>query len=233
MKKSIQLIAGLSLLAVLGGCGETQVPSRLTQAPTGSVPNDLKALPPVAAEAGYDLIPAAATTTDVVTIAKGMSFSSRGNDFALMSGEQAFDMEQRMLNLFEGGGGFFNAEFATPEERPVSEELRRVEIPMWRLSGIVIGESVSALLEKAPGQTVSVRPGMVIDGEWMCVSIDQEKAVFRRLDNAEPNTMEVRLSLPMGGGGGGGGGNRGGAQQGGGPGGTQTPGRGGRGGDEE
>jgi hypothetical protein len=196
IKNSLQLMAGLALLAALAGCGDTTRQSRLGPPPQGQAP---KELPQIAALAGIDLVPATATQMDVVTIARSMSFGSRWNSFALGAGESAFDQEQRMLNLMSQGGNFFPSEYIAPEERPVEDEIKRVEVPLWRLSGVVIGESVSALLDKGPGQTVPIHPGMIIDG-WMCVSIDSEKAVFRRMDDAEPNTMEVRLSLPMGGG---------------------------------
>jgi len=83
----------------------------------------------------------------------------------------------------------------------------------WRLSAILIGDGVGALLERAPGDTIEIRPGQQIQGtEWTVVSIDEERAVLRRSADMRPSTFVVRLQSRGAdfGRGGGGGGNTGG-----------------------
>ena len=223
MKKISMTIVALSLIGALAGCGDTTRQSRLGAAP---VVQPLTDLPQVSAPAGIDLDAARAANGDVITLAKGMSFASRGNDFALLGGEMSFDQQQLAYRILDGSGGW-STYFEMPDEPPLAQEIQREPTPLWRLSGIVISESVTALMEVGPGQTLEIRPGMRIPNTpWTVISIDEEKAVLRREGNVEPKEFEVRLESPMNmpgtTGGGGGGGERGGRDD--------RGGRGGRGG---
>lgn len=228
MKTNSLIILSLASLLALTGCGDTTKQSRLG---AGQSAQALTDLPQVSAPAGIDLDAGRASTGDVITLARGMSFASRGNDFALMPGEVSFDQQQLAYRILDDSGGW-STYFELPDEPPLSQEIRREPTPLWRLSGIVIGQSVTALMEIAPGQTIEIRPGMRIPGTpWTVFSIDGEKAVLRRDGNVEPKEFEVRLESPMSmpgttGGGGGGTGGRGGGGSGRGDRGGPTGGRG-------
>ena len=69
--------------------------------------------------------------------------------------------------------------------------------PYRRLSGILIGDSVLAILEEG-GKSTIVRPGMMIpDTNWRVVSIDKDKAILRREGPQLPHEVEVRLEVGM------------------------------------
>jgi hypothetical protein len=112
-----------------------------------------------------------------------------------------------------------------PEDEPPVYE----PVPNWRLSGVLIGSGVMALLDTGP-TTYEIRPGMQIPGtEWRVVAIDSDRALLARDGNKLPKEFYVGLSGPITGdgvtvAGGGTGGNAGGPAGGGG-----NP-RGGRGG---
>lgn len=162
-------------------------------------------------------------------IASTVRFSHRSNPFALSSDEQAFDRAQASERLVIEGGDFGFLYEAPEDTLPVAQPLEPQ--PYRRLSGILIGDSVLAILEEA-GKSTIVRPGMLIpDTQWRVVSIDRDKAILRREGSTRlPREVEVRLEIGMpfqGGGGGGGfqgGGGQGGAPQGGPPGGGKRPG---------
>jgi hypothetical protein len=159
------------------------------------------------------------------------SFSSRTEPFALHPEERAFETQQQKERLFQGLGGFYGLNYTPPPEvdnRPVFEEQ-----PYRRLAGVIVGDSVLAIIEMGNGQPPQIiRPGQRIpNSEWTVVSINEEKAVLRRSGNKLPKEITVRLESkpPEGFGGAGGGGGTGG-----GPGnlggGETTGGRGGEGG---
>ena len=83
------------------------------------------------------------------------------------------------------------------EEQEVIPPVARFEpAPFRRLSGIVVGVSVIALLEMEDGTTMLIRPGMSIPGtQWVVQAIDEEKATFRRVtkENIQPKLVVVRL----------------------------------------
>jgi hypothetical protein len=173
---------------------------------------------------------------DVPSLAATRSLGSRGsNAFALTPEERAFDMSQTTENLLASAGGFRLEIVPTlddPGEQPPVVE----PVPNWRLSGVLIGNGVMALLDTG-AQTYEIRPGMMVPGtEWRVVAIDADRALLARDGNKLPREFFVGLSGPITGpgvtvqGGGGAGGGTGGT--GGGPGGAPSggPPRGGRGG---
>ena len=157
---------------------------------------------------------------------------ARPNPFALMPVEVAFDQSETSSRLLDTQGGFVLEVVPTlddPEDAPPVVE----PVPNWRLSGVLIGSGVMALLDTGP-TTYEIRPGMQIPGtEWRVVAIDSDRALLAREGNKLPKEFYVGLSGPITGdgvtvAGGGTGGNAGGT--GGGPGGPPRGGRGGLGG---
>lgn len=140
----------------------------------------------------------------------------RSDPFSLLPSEAKFEKDQLAESVVQQAGGFA----FIYEEPPVKDETPVMEPqPYRRIAGIVIADSVSALIDMADGKGFQiVHPGQQL-GEWTVVSIDEEKAVLRRGGNKLPRQIEVRLESPDptrgGGSGGGQGGNQGGNNQGG------------------
>lgn len=161
-----------------------------------------------AAAAGVNLPPDAQSKVPTVQqLAQNRSWSNRANPFGWLSSETAFDRDQLSERLVSEGG--FMTVFEQPDEQPESERITVEPQPLWRLSGVVVGpDAILALLDVGPGEDFPVRPGQSIPGtEWVCVSIDTERAIFRRDGNVLPREVIVPLTGPLmvpGGGGGGG-----------------------------
>lgn len=203
-----QLSLGLLALAafVMVGCRETVTTT--PSSPTGV--SRAGELYQAEAEAGVSLDPAAATegVETVQQIAARRSWASRNDPFSLLASEAAFEREQAFERVLTESGGYRmyyeEPEINYEEERPVIEPM-----PVWRLAGIAVTEgAVMALLDT--GRTVdTIRPGQMVAGtEWMCVSIDTERAIFRRSGNTLPKEIIVDLGAPLDGGLGGAGGGR-------------------------
>lgn len=156
---------------------------------------------------------------------KGKSFQSRFDPFRLLAAENNYDKSQAAARFLQEGGNFamiYEAPIIPPPPQPEPQ-------PYRRLSGIVIGDTVLAIIVMEDGRTYVVRPGQQIpNSEWTVVSIDQDKAVLKRPGAKKPNTIIVSLESPPAGGGAGG--NRGGGNNQGGGAGEGQEGRGGRGG---
>jgi len=119
---------------------------------------------------------------------------ARSDPFALTSAEQKYDTSQ-MAERLSGQEGFstmFTPPSASAETPPVYEPQ-----PYRRLAGVVVGDSVVAIIEMGNGSTEIIRPGMMIpNSEWKVVSIDEDKAVLRRSGNTLPKEIIVRLESP-------------------------------------
>lgn len=196
-------LAGMALV-VVAGCGDTTRPSSIGAPPQGTARSG--EIPKISAEAGIPVGGIVAGAPDVMAIAKTMGFGSRSNAFALMANEVTFDREQTAARFVSEGGWRFDYE---EPEADTSERIERVPVPRWRLAGVLVAESVTALLDMG-GQVIEIRPGMTIPGTtWVVVAIDEEKAVLRNTRNVDPREVTVRLQsaifgLPGGGGGDGG-----------------------------
>lgn len=114
--------------------------------------------------------------------------------FDLRPGEKEYEAQQEM-ERFYGSSGQFAVSYTPPEDK-VDTTIFEPQ-PYRRLSGIVVGSAVTALIEMGNGKTELVRPGMKIpDSEWTVISIDDEKAVLRRSGNKAPKQIVVRLESP-------------------------------------
>ncbi|MBV6458010.1 MAG: hypothetical protein HONBIEJF_01132 [Fimbriimonadaceae bacterium] len=155
-------------------------------------------------------------------LANSIDFGGRADPFALLAVEKVFDRQQASERVLADFGGSFSV-FYEPPPPPPDETTVMAPVPQgWRLSAVLIGDGIGALLERSPGDTIEIRPGQQIQGtEWTVVSIDEERAVLRRSADMRPSTFVVRLqSRGADFGGGGGGGTSGGGGSGGGGGGT-------------
>lgn len=211
-------IPGAAIVCLMaGGCGDIGAPyQELTAGPPKKFED-----PQFPVEAGLAAAIDPAPTQAPVELAKQRNFATRGDAFALLASERTFDHTQESNRLLSEGGNYSTYFTEPPEvvqEGPVMEPL-----PAWRLSGVVIGDGVAALLDMGPGKVIDIRPGMKIpDTEWTVVSIDSERAVLRRMGAKLPHTFVVPLQgVGLGGAGGAGGGTGGGANSGGGNGGPK------------
>jgi hypothetical protein len=154
-------------------------------------------------------------------IASTVRFGSRENPFSLSGDEMKFD-ELQASERFLAESGHFPNSFELPEDKEdifIAQEQQ----PYRRISGIVIGDAVYAILEEN-GRSTIIRPGTTIpDTNWVVVAIDRDGVTLRRSGNIQPNEVVVRLEVAppgMGGASSGGGmpaGKPGGAPGGGGP----------------
>lgn len=119
---------------------------------------------------------------------------ARKDPFELTKSEAEFETDQTGQRAFNDLGGYQLDYVPHPpvEVVPVIEEQ-----PYRRLAGVVVGDSVLAIIEMGDGSEKIVRPGEKIPGtDWTVVSIDQEKAVLHRDGNVLPHDITVRLETP-------------------------------------
>lgn len=132
---------------------------------------------------------------------------SRVDPFALLPAEKAFDQQQFAERLFAESGSFSTYFQVAPEYIQQAPPVVEPQ-PYRRLSGVVIADSVLALLEMNDGNPpVLIRPGLQVPGTpWRVISIDENKAVLRRSGNTLPREITVKLEAnpaqvaPQGGG---------------------------------
>lgn len=188
-KLSISIFA-LAGIAVLSGCGPDPVKS-MTSAPSGNAPAQAPFVPK--AEAGIRREPA--DPAALITEANKMPVLVRDDPFALRGEEIRYDKAQLAASLVEEGGWYSNI----AEVREEKQETFQVEAqPPRRLAGVLIGETITALIDMGDGQPLqTIRPGQEIrsgNTTWVVQSIDEEKAILRRKEgNVRPKYVVVRL----------------------------------------
>jgi hypothetical protein len=214
---------GLLALAIVG----CKSPESFTVPPAGTVPDgavlkSAKTFRPGSA-AGVAIDPPGQNAQLWAENVKARSFSIRPDPFALQPDERAFELDQTSERIFDTAGGW-GVDFVPQEEKV---EVPQVEPqPFRRLAGVIVADSIMALIDMGDGKLELIKPGQEING-WQVVSIDAEKAVLRRGGNKLPRVITVPLQSPQtfpGGQGQGGGQPAGGNQPGGGrgrPGGAQ------------
>lgn len=123
----------------------------------------------------------------------GQSFSPRNDPFALLGEERSFEAQQSSERVFSESGWRFDYEAPPPVDVVDTLEPQ----PYRRLAGVIVGESVLALIDMGDGRLEIIRPGQRIpNSEWIVVSIDEDKAVLRRPGNRLPRQIVVRLESP-------------------------------------
>lgn len=124
-------------------------------------------------------------------------FVARRDPFALLPIEAAFDKYAAAIVRARSAPSFPMYYRAVPERVEVTPVEQQ---PYRRLAAILIGESVSALIDMGDGRgMIRIRPGQRIPGsEWIVDSIDNEKAVLRRIPESKkrPTEVIVRLESP-------------------------------------
>ncbi|MHB8636356.1 MAG: hypothetical protein ACYC96_07780 [Fimbriimonadaceae bacterium] len=121
-----------------------------------------------------------------------MNVRTRQDPFSLSPQERAFDSEQQTERLVQQDGMMETMYVPPPppNDTPAAEEPQ----PYRRVSGILVGDSVLAIIEMGEGSPVIVRPGEYVPNTpWFVVSIDEEKVVLRRAGNILPKEISVRL----------------------------------------
>jgi hypothetical protein len=190
------LAVGLFATGSIVGCGTGDGSVGFVPSQPSTAPGAITFRPE--ADAGVPVVPG-----DPATLIVARTFSPRANPFALRPAERTFEQNQLADNLVQIGGGWRFDYEPQPERQPTFIDEPQ---PYRRLAGVLIGESVTALIDMGDGQGIrSIRPGQRIEGtEWTVVSIDEEKAVLRRVPrpgvNVRPNEVIVRLEpVPFGG----------------------------------
>jgi hypothetical protein len=136
--------------------------------------------------------------TEAVTVA-GRYGGPRSDPFSLKASERTFETFQNTERIV-GEMGSWTVMFTPPVEKDPLAGVITEPQPYRRLSGIIVGDSVYAILDEGDGTPEIIRPGMRIpNSEWTVVSIDEEKAVLRRSGNKLPKQIIVRLESPPGG----------------------------------
>jgi hypothetical protein len=125
-------------------------------------------------------------------LAKGIPFSSRPDSFALQPYERAFNTQQTTERVFSEVG------YQSPSFVPVDDTVPTPKTepqPYRRLAGVIVSDSILALIDMGNGKLELIRPGQDIGG-WHVDSIDGDKAVLTRGGNLLPKRIIVRLEEP-------------------------------------
>jgi hypothetical protein len=187
----VNIIVVLFTCAMLAGCKN---PNDDLMSPA-SVPSKIEKdyLPDASAGVSKDVTKSMDVNRLKGLVASAARFRSRGNPFALNASELKFDRDQASEKLLSEGGDFGTA-FELPEDKAPEVVVEEAQ-PYRRLSGIVVGDAVYAILEQG-GKSFIIKPGdRIPDSDWRVVSIDKNKAVLRRDGNVKPNEIEVRIEV--------------------------------------
>ena len=185
---SVVMIASALLIT---GCDDPNSQLMETPVTSGKVPKEY--VPSARAGVWKDISKSLDPNRSKGLIASTARFGYRQNPFALSAEEIAFDKSQAS-ERFVSEDGFFSASFELPEDKTELVVVEEAQ-PYRRLSGIVIGDAVYAILEQN-GQSTIIYPGMLIPNtNWRVASIDRDKAILRREGPTRPNEVEVRLEV--------------------------------------
>jgi len=157
-------------------------------------------MPELVAAAGMPVsLPGPETAQLTVDEARSRYFPYRSDVFALLTSERKFEQDQLAERLITEGGGF-SLYYEQPDEESEPPPPTRVPVPLWRLAGVVLSNGVVALAEirtTQGSQYVDLRPGTIItvgDVQWQVVSIDEERAVVKRLGPGPVQYEEIKLT---------------------------------------
>ncbi|CAN5690310.1 hypothetical protein BH11ARM2_BH11ARM2_10170 [soil metagenome] len=186
------LALGLLALGVVG-CGG----GAATDAGTAAAPVSAPRIPEFKAnvDAGVPVTQSADDKLIKGLVVRSDFGKGRPDPFALLPNEKGYEAQQETERVFGEMNGFTVLTTRTSEPEPplpVTEPQ-----PYRRLAGIVVGDSVVAIIEMGDGQTEIIRPGQKIPNtEWTVASIDEEKAVLARGGNRLPKRIIVHLESP-------------------------------------
>jgi hypothetical protein len=197
MRVPIQVLALAVVVAAVAGCGGSSSSAGTpASTSTSTLSTSTNTYTPKGADAG---IPVDASTDDKpykALVAASARFGHRGDPFQLTSEEAAYDRQQNVERIIGTMGGFTTQYTEPPEE--TKEIPAEEQQPYRRLAGIVVGDSVLAIIDMGDGQAATIiRPGMKIPNtEWTVRSIDESKAILVREGPIGPHRIVVRLETP-------------------------------------
>lgn len=183
------VFAGLAVM--LGGCASTEPEPSSTEAAVKPFTLESPAQSGIAVTRAVDK----GQLKPVYQQAALKAGPARPDPFALKPSERSYETDQAAERVFAASGPFapeFTPPVSTEKPLPPTEPQ-----PYRRLEGIVVGDSVLAIIDMGDGTTVLIRPGQQIpNSEWRVASIDEEKAVLVRGGNVLPHQIVVRLESP-------------------------------------
>lgn len=203
MRMPLRLLALSAVVAAVAGCGGGSggsAPSASSGGGVATTSTSSETYVPKDVDAGVDVSATADTSLYKRLIAASARYGKRSDPFALTAEETAYDKQQNMYRVFNEIGGYTTQYQAPPEE---TKEVPPEEAqPYRRLAGIIVGDSVLAIIDMGDGNAATIiRPGMKIPNtEWTVVSINEDEAVLHRDGPIGPHTIHVRLETPPGGG---------------------------------
>ena len=190
-KYGLILLAGACAAVGLGGCAVTPVadvpPAKTFHGPPQKIPS-------VEVTAGTPV--RQGDNSMIIADYKAFKVTARPDPFALRPFEQEHEAKENNERIFATTGSFFGPLFVP---KPESVQVERVEPqPFRRLAGVLVGDSVIAIIDMGDGSPMQViRPGMQIpNSPWRVVSIDSDKAILRRSGFVKPTEVVVRLQSP-------------------------------------
>jgi hypothetical protein len=195
MKRNLVWIFAGVLVLALAGCSDPTAENL----EVGDVNGKLKSLtpPPSSVAAGVALPQVSDPSFEQTkTVANNKFFGQRRNPFALLPVEAKFERDQYREWATNELGGWFEPQYEVPDETVILPEERIVveQQPYRRLSGVILGNGVAALIEMEDGRVYEIVPGVTIPGtNWTVVRIDSDTATLYRPGNTRPNTISVRL----------------------------------------
>lgn len=195
MNVSFRALALGAIIVALVGCGGGSPPVSSSPAPSTTSTSSTTYTPPNV-DAGVPVERSADEKPYKALVASSGKYGYRPDPFALSKEEQEYDRQQNAERVISTMGGF-RVDFELPPEKDESVQIQEPQ-PYRRLAGIVVGDSVLAIIDMGNGQPVEIiRPGMKVPNtEWTVVSIDQDKAVLHRDGRVAPHTVTVRLESP-------------------------------------
>ncbi|HVT13920.1 MAG TPA: hypothetical protein VHE55_16780 [Fimbriimonadaceae bacterium] len=193
MKKYAIQILGLATLFVAVGCTDPEVFKAPAAGPAtpDKIVNQPFSPDTVAGKALQEPPPGGPLWVQLI---RGRTFSTRIDPFALQPKERLYDRQQMSERVFGDIGGF-TERFEVKPDLVVIPEVEPQ--PYRRLAGVIVGDSILALIDMGDGQPLQlIHPGQDIGG-WHVASIDSEKAILTRTGNKLPRQVVVRLEEPM------------------------------------
>lgn len=186
--KALALGVLVTAIAVVG-CNPPDVPPAAASASVAAPEVNITSKAGVSVAAAVNPVP-------ITAVASAKRFDYRPDPFALTAKERKFESEQESLRVFGELGGA--GDLFTPEEEKEAAVEYPEPQPYRRLAGVVVGDSILALVDMGDGTGLKViRPGQNIEGsEWRVASIDSEKAVLVRSGNRTPRRIVVKLEAP-------------------------------------
>ncbi len=186
------LLIGLATAIGMVGCADPNKQIATTEPVPGKQTKEY--IPTAAAGVQKDITKSQDPGRYLPYISRTASYGHRKNPFALNADEAAFDRQQAAEKIVLDGGQIGELYELPPDTLPQVEPVEPQ--PYRRLSGILIGDSVLAILEQGNTSTI-VRPGQMLPGtDWKVISIDQNRAILHRVgSNRAPREVEVRLEI--------------------------------------